>query len=129
MLSQLKELDLCGLSSTEQWSRSGFHSVKKKVRTSPACLAVRALQSCQGVCHYSWVVRVIFSFCVYNLLCLSLLSVWAGVKKTYILHNFRWPLLFQTLIINVKTNAKLPVFQQSSKWSTEKPIWQWTWLP
>ena len=42
---------------TEQWSRSGCHSVKK-VSTSPACLGVRALQSCQGWCHYSWVVRV-----------------------------------------------------------------------
>ena len=47
MLSRLNELDLCVLFLPEQWSRSGCHSVKK-IRTSPACLGVRALQSCQG---------------------------------------------------------------------------------
>ena len=45
---------------TEQWSRSGFHSVKK-IHTSPACLGVKALQSCQVGCPYSWVVRVCHS--------------------------------------------------------------------
>ena len=37
---------------------SGCHLVKKKVRTSPTFLGVRAFQSCQGVWHYSWVFRV-----------------------------------------------------------------------
>ena len=34
----------------------------KKVCTSPACLGVRAFQSCQGVWHYSWVFRVCYVY-------------------------------------------------------------------
>ena len=30
----------------------------KKIHTSPACLAVRAFQNCQGGCQLLWIVRV-----------------------------------------------------------------------